>query len=79
MQNISAEQLDTMFDNGEDMTEYLNLASVRPVNVKLRRVSLDVPAWMVQAIDAQANLLGVSRQAYIKFALNEKLEAMRQQ
>jgi hypothetical protein len=32
--------------------------------------------WMVQAIDRQADKIGVSRQAFIKFTLHEKLQSL---
>jgi predicted DNA binding CopG/RHH family protein len=73
---LSAEELDRRFDEGEDITGYLNLESARHINLESKRVSVDVPAWMVQAIDRQADMIGVSRQAFIKFTLHEKLEAI---
>ncbi len=74
---ISAEEFDRRFDEGEDMTPYLDMATARRPGLASRRVSVDVPAWMVQAIDLQADKIGVSRQAFIKFTLHEKLEAIR--
>jgi len=41
--------------------------ALRPAR-KPKRVSVDVPVWMVQAIDRQADMIGVSRQAFIKFS-----------
>jgi predicted DNA binding CopG/RHH family protein len=74
---ISAEEFDRIFDDGvEDITPYLDLKSARHINLEPKRVSVDVPAWMVQAIDRQADMIGVSRQAFIKFTLHEKLEAI---
>lgn len=74
---ISAEEFDRRFDDGEDMTPYLDLSSARRPGLEPKRVSVDVPAWMVQAIDRQADMIGVSRQAFIKFTLHEKLEDIR--
>jgi len=74
---LPAEELDRRFDAGEDIAEYLDLESARHINLEAKRVSVDVPAWMVQAIDRQADMIGVSRQAFIKFTLHEKLEAIR--
>ena len=76
---LPAEELDRRFDEGEDITGYLDLDSARHINLEPKRVSVDVPVWMVQAIDRQADMIGVSRQAFIKFTLHEKLEAMRHQ
>ena len=73
---IPAEEFDRRFDAGEDMTPYLDMSTVRRPNLEAKRVSVDVPAWMVQAIDRQADKIGVSRQAFIKFTLHEKLESL---
>jgi len=74
---ISAEEFDRRFEEGEDMTPYLDMATARRPGLEVKRVSVDVPAWMVQAIDRQADKIGVSRQAFIKFTLHEKLETIR--
>ena len=74
---ITAEEFDRRFDEGEDMTPYLDMSTARRPNLEPKRVSVDVPTWMVQAIDKQADLIGVSRQAFIKFTLHEKLETIR--
>jgi len=75
---ISAEEFDRLFDEGaEDITPYLDLKSARRPNLEPKRVSVDVPVWMVRAIDRQADMIGVSRQAFIKFTLHEKLETIR--
>jgi predicted DNA binding CopG/RHH family protein len=76
VKSISAEEFDRKFDAGEDISEYVDWESARHINLEPKRVSVDVPAWMVRAIDRQADKIGVSRQAFIKFTLHEKLEAM---
>ena len=75
--SISAEKFDQKFDAGEDISEYVDWDSARHISLEPKRVSVDVPAWMVQAIDRQADKIGVSRQAFIKFTLHEKLEEIR--
>ncbi|MCX6266336.1 MAG: CopG family antitoxin [Bacteroidetes bacterium] len=71
--SISTEQFDALFDQGIDVTEYLELdKSVRP-GLKQRRVSVDFPAWMVQELDREASRLGITRQSVIKFWISEKL------
>ena len=78
MNKISAEEFDRIFDEGkEDITPYLDLESARHINLDPKRVSVDVPLWMVKAIDRQADRIGISRQAFIKVTLHEKLEAIR--
>jgi len=75
--HLAAEELDRRFDAGEDISEYLDVGAAQHINLEPKRVSVDVPAWMVRAIDRQADMIGVSRQAFIKFTLHEKLEAIR--
>ena len=44
---ISAEEFDRRFDDGEDVSEYLDLSSLRRPNLEAKRVNVDFPAWMV--------------------------------
>jgi len=73
---ISAEEFDRKFDNGEDISEYVDWSKSTRPGLKAKRVSVDVPVWMVQAIDRQADKIGVSRQAFIKFTLHEALKSL---
>ena len=40
---ITAEELDRRFDDGEDITEFLNLDQAFRPNLEQRRVNLDLP------------------------------------
>ena len=70
---IMAEELDEMFDNGEDVSAYFDWAKARRPNQEARRVNVDFPAWMVQGLDKEAGRLGVTRQSLIKMWIAEKL------
>ena len=70
---ISAEEFDKKFDDGEDISEYIDFDSVRPLNAEQKRLNLDLPLWMVKALDKEAQRLGVTRQSVIKTWLAEKL------
>jgi len=71
---ISAEEFDRLFDEGrEDITRYLDLKAARRPGREIRRINVDFPAWMVEAMDEKAAHLGVSRQAFIKFVMNSHL------
>ncbi|MBM3614234.1 MAG: CopG family transcriptional regulator [Alphaproteobacteria bacterium] len=70
---ITAEELDEMFDNGEDVSTYFDWAKARRPNQEARRVNVDFPAWMVQGLDKEAGRLGVTRQSLIKMWIAEKL------
>jgi transposase len=70
---ISAEEFDRRFDDGEDVSEYLDLSSLRRPNLEAKRVNVDFPAWMVSGLDKEARRLGVTRQALIKLWIAERL------
>lgn len=72
---MKAHEFDTQFDaNEEDIIEALDLSTMRRVNQETtRRVNVDFPAWIVDALDREATRIGVTRQAIIKFWLAERL------
>ncbi len=72
---ITTEELDARFDRGEDITEHLDLSSLRRPGLESRRVNVDFPAWIVDALDAEARRLGVPRQSVIKVWIAERLES----
>jgi hypothetical protein len=72
-ETITAEELDTKFDNGEDVSAYFDWSKARRPNREARRVNVDFPAWMVQGLDKEAGRLGVTRQSLIKMWIAEKL------
>ena len=74
-ETITAEELDRKFDEGEDITAYLDMSSARRPNLEPKRVNVDFPAWVVAALDREAQRLGVTRQALIKLWIAERLEA----
>lgn len=75
-QNITAEEFDRIFDEGkEDITQYLDLASARRINKEAKRVNVDFPEWMIEAMDKEAGRLGIPRQAVIKIAVDGYLHS----
>jgi predicted DNA binding CopG/RHH family protein len=78
-ETISADEFDRIFDEGkEDITQYLDLSSARRINqkpaeTKARRVNVDFPEWMVEAMDREADRIGITRQAFIKVVVAERL------
>jgi hypothetical protein len=71
---MKAKQFDTGFDQGDDLSEALDLSRARRPNQEQRRVNVDFPAWMVESLDREAGRLGVTRQSIIKVWLAERLE-----
>ena len=76
--NITAEEFDKIFDEGkEDILQYCDVENARRPNKEIKRVNVDFPEWMVNALDIEAARLGVTRQSVIKFWLAERLEQIR--
>jgi hypothetical protein len=72
---MKAEELDKIFDEGEeDISPYLDLTTLRRPNLDQKRVNVDLPIWMIQQLDRQASLIGVTRQSIIKVWLSERIK-----
>ncbi|MDQ6993070.1 MAG: hypothetical protein Q9M31_06305 [Mariprofundus sp.] len=44
------------------------------VELEQKSISIDLPIWMIQQLDEEANRVGVSRQAIIKMWLADRLK-----
>ena len=73
---IKTEDFDRVFDEGtEDIVEYLDLAAARrPGRDEARRININMPQWLIDALDQEARHLAVNRQAVINMWLAEKAE-----
>ena len=71
---MKAKSFDAKFDNGEDITDTLDLSKARRPLQEQRRVNVDFPTWMIDSLDREAGRLGVTRQSVIKVWLAERLE-----
>jgi len=71
---MKAKQLDKKFDEGEDITKYLDVSKAHRPEQEQRRVNVDFPIWMIQSLDKEAKRLGVPRQSIIKVWVAERLE-----
>ena len=71
---MKAEEFDKKFDNGEDVSEYLDLEKARRPGLEQKRVNVDFPKWMIHSLDKEAKRLGVTRQSIIKIWIAERLK-----
>jgi len=71
---MKAEEFDKRFDDGEDLTEQLDLPRARRPGREQKRVNVDFPVWMIDALDREARRLGVPRQSVIKVWIAERLD-----
>ncbi|MCX5769536.1 MAG: CopG family transcriptional regulator [Candidatus Hydrogenedentes bacterium] len=70
---MKAKEFDKKFDAGEDISKSLDVARATRVKQELKRVNVDFPSWMVEALDKEARRLGVTRQSIIKVWISERL------
>lgn len=70
----TAKEFDEAFDNGEDISEFIDYSKSRRPNLEQKRVNLDLPVWMIERLDQEARRLGVARQAVMKMFLAQHLE-----
>lgn len=70
---MKAREFDAKFDAGGDVSGAIDWAKARRPNLELRRVNVDFPAWVVEALDREARRLGVTRQALVKLWIAERL------
>lgn len=73
---MNARDLDKKFDEGQDITEQLDLARARRPSQDQKRVNVDFPVWMIRSLDREAKRLGVPRQSVIKVWIAERLRAI---
>lgn len=72
---MNAAAFDQKFDEGkEDIIDDLDLSQLKRPGYEQRRIDIDFPIWMIEALDREALRLGVSRQSIIKVWIAERLE-----
>ncbi len=71
---MKAKELDKRFDEGEDISKYLDLSRASRPGMDQRRVNVDLPKWMIESLDKEARRLGVPRQSIIKVWIAERLQ-----
>ena len=71
---MKAREFDKKFDEGEDISKYLDISKARRPEQEQKRVNVDFPLWMIHLLDKEAKRLGVPRQSNIKVWVAERLE-----
>lgn len=82
---LTAEDVDRMVDDGEDMTDYIMMDTITQPRLHLaeqadqpKQVNATIPAWLVQWLDAEAARRGVARKAVINTAIVEWADEQRE-
>jgi len=80
MKIITAKELDNKFDNGEDVSDYMDFSKVKKVNNTFNQqkneyeeIRILFPKNFMKIIDSKIKDIGVNREAFIKMLIAEKL------
>ena len=71
---MKARDFDGTFDAGGDVSRDVEWRRRAALTWRVRRVNVDFPAWVAEALDREARRPGVTRQALVKLWIAERLE-----
>ena len=71
---MEARELDERFDNGDDVLDLFDLSTLKRPALETQSVSVNLPQWMISALDRESVRLDIDRQSIIKFWIAERLE-----
>lgn len=74
---VKATRFEREFDEGRDVSRYLEVDKAHRPGLEQRRVNVDIPVWMIESLDREAARVGVPRQSLVKLWLAERLERLR--
>ncbi len=69
----TSDQIDALFDSGEDVLPFADEATFERPRLVQRRVSVDMTVPMITRLDGYAEQYGVTRQSLIKVWIAERL------
>lgn len=75
---ITTEEFDKLFDEGADITPYLDMSTarvVRPEATETRMVNITLPKWLVDVLDREAARRAVPRKSVINDWLVDRADA----
>src|SRR5437763_10868080 len=70
---LTGDEFDAMHDAGVDLEPYMDYDHARRTGRQVQRVNVDFPIDLLNAIDREADRIGVTRQAFIKLRLADTL------
>ena len=73
---MKANEFDKVFEEGTNITKYLDFSKAKRIKQSQKRVNIDFPIWMIKSLDKEAKKLGMPRQTMIKLWIAEKLKPM---
>jgi hypothetical protein len=75
MKTISAEEFDRKFDDGEDISDYLDWSTATRPNLEPVELTITIKRGTKLRLERQAKKLGVSVDSLLEEWLREKLDA----
>ena len=83
MKTITAKEFDKKFNNGEDISEYLDFSNAVKLNefekISTKKINVDFPEHIIKLLDNEAQKIGVTRQSIIKVWIAERLKEEQKQ
>lgn len=70
---LKADEFDRRFDDGEDISDFLDFSQASRPGLEKQTVSFSFPSWMIASMADQAKILGVSTEAMVTMWISEKL------
>jgi hypothetical protein len=72
---MKAEEFDKKFDNGEDISQYLNFDNAKRPR-RQQSIKINLPDWMIQQLRQQAQQRGTSTDTLIENYLAQHLSPL---
>ena len=72
---MKTSEFDKRFDEGNDISEYLDVSKNRRPNQKQKGVNIDFPARIIHLLDKESRRLGVTRQCLVKVWVAEHFKS----
>ena len=66
---------DELIESGENLSNFLHNPRAVPAAIEPQNVNVDFPSWVVNALDFEADRMGIPRQSLIKVWIVERLES----
>lgn len=73
-QEISSSDFDEKFDAGDSILPHLDTSKARRVRPRTRQLRLQMPEWLISALNHEASRRGVALDALLKIWTVERLE-----
>lgn len=71
---MKAKDFDKKFDDGEDVSDLLDLSTARRLGYEPKKIDIDFPLRVIEALEQEAARVGVSREAIIKIWISERID-----